>query len=236
MGRPDLVIADVDNTLIDTRLRDYRSFADTCAEFGLPVPSWQWFVQRRMRGMSSRNIGQELARMHDGEMDLERFLSRRHARLDRPELFCLDSVIPGVLSGLAALEAAGVAVGVATLRSGAAALRAELARLGMGSFIKHVVTRDEISGSVPVPYGTDYQTLKVYKQHVLQAMLARVNVAPGRVVFVTDTAFDLDAGSCLGLKTVAVQSGYASAQELAIRADVVVAHFGQVPGVFGFTG
>ncbi len=62
------------------------------------------------------------------------------------------------------------------------------------------------------------------------AFAAAVGIAPGRIVMVGDSRHDLAAGRAAGMRTVAVLSGPAGAEELAPLADAVLPDIGHLPG------
>ncbi|NOY24081.1 MAG: HAD family hydrolase, partial [Acidobacteria bacterium] len=139
-------LVDVDNTLVDVKRRDYQSFLDTALEMGIVPMEFHEFTAMRLRGGSSREIGTELLARSGRLQALETFLSTRHSRLDRPELFELDTLFPGVQETLGRITGAGLPVVAATLRHDGDLLEKELERLGIRHFFSGIFTAGDIRG------------------------------------------------------------------------------------------
>ena len=67
----------------------------------------------------------------------------------------------------------------------------------------------------------------------LLAFCDRVGVAPAQALMVGDSTHDLKAGRAAGMRTAAVLTGMALADDLAPFADVVLPHIGHVPDWLG---
>lgn len=63
----------------------------------------------------------------------------------------------------------------------------------------------------------------------MQAFLKHTGLRPESVAMVGDSLHDLDAGRAAGMRTVAVLTGIAKAEALAVHADVVLADIGGLP-------
>lgn len=63
----------------------------------------------------------------------------------------------------------------------------------------------------------------------MHAFLAHTGLAPAEVAMVGDSLHDLDAGRAAGMRTVAVLTGIAKAEDLAPHADVVLTDIDQLP-------
>ena len=225
------LIVDIDNTLINTQRRDYHSFLDTATEMGHGFLDFAVFREMRLSGASSRMIAQvAFPEMMTGT-EGERFLRIRHRRLDRPELMRLDEPFPGVLQALETVRTLGIPVVAATLRSSSAHTSRELERLGLRRGIRSVIARDNVRRMADRPYRVDYDSLVYFKKLLLQASVSELKLAPSQVLFVTDTAFDLDAARLLGIARVGVRTGYAHDDQLLSLSDVVLDSFADVPGL-----
>ncbi|AXQ94214.1 HAD family hydrolase [Cereibacter azotoformans] len=113
---------------------------------------------------------------------------------------------------LAALRARGLKIGLATNDSEAPA-RAHLGRHGLTELFDFIAGADSGHGGKPEP-------------GMLLAFADRVGIAPGNVVMVGDSAHDLLAGRAAGMRTVAVLTGIAVAEELSEHADVILPDIG----------
>jgi len=225
------LIVDIDNTLINTQQRDYHSFLDTAEENGHGFLDFATFRQMRLNGASSRAIAEFAFPDRMSGRELERFLRIRHRRLDRPELMKLDAPFPGIVDALAWLQKMGIPTVAATLRSSSFHTTAELERLGLGTGIRTVLARDSVRQMADRPYRVDYDSLVYFKKLLLQASVSQLGLPSSQVLFVTDTAFDLDAARQLSIPRVGVRTGYAGEDSLMRLSDVVLDSFADVPGL-----
>lgn len=113
---------------------------------------------------------------------------------------------------LAGLRARGLKIGLATNDSEAPA-RAHLGRHGLTEMFDFIAGADSGHGGKPDP-------------GMLLAFADRVGLAPATVVMVGDSAHDLIAGRAAGMRTVAVLTGIALADELEGFADAVLPDIG----------
>lgn len=115
---------------------------------------------------------------------------------------------------LGALRGRGLRLGVATNDSEAPA-RAHLAAHGVDGLFDFVAGYDSGWGPKPGP-------------GMLLAFAGRFGLAPERVAMVGDSRHDLLAGRNAGMRTVAVLTGVAGAEELSPLADVVLRDIGEL--------
>ena len=111
----------------------------------------------------------------------------------------LTSVYPGVAEGLAAL---GGRKGTATTK-GSVTTRAVLEQFGLLPYFDHVQGTDGFPAK-PAP-------------DVIHAALAAMGAKPEEVLFVGDSAADMEAGKRAGVKTCAVRYGYGVEEKLAVH-------------------
>jgi len=213
-------LMDVDNTLVDVKRRDYRSFCDTASEMGFPPMDFEEFVNMRLSGASSRTVGTTFLSRHGKLSSLESFLDVRHSRLDRPELFQLDVLFPGTAEALGQISAMEIPIVAATLRHDRQLLEEELVRIGILDYFSGILTAGDIRGHADRPYEPEYDCLCYYKGLVLEEALNRFGLVAERTAFVSDTEFDIEAGATLGLITVAVETGYGKNERLRGMADL----------------
>lgn len=117
---------------------------------------------------------------------------------------------------LGALRDRGLRLGVATNDSEAPA-RAHLAAHGVGDLFDLVAGCDSGYGAKPGP-------------GMLLAFTALTGLPADRVVMVGDSRHDLMAGRAAGMRTVAVLTGIAGAEDLAPLADAVLPDIGALAG------
>lgn len=118
---------------------------------------------------------------------------------------------------LSALRARGLRLGVATNDSEAPA-RAHLAAHGLTGLLDFVAGCDSGYGPKPGP-------------GMCRAFAATQGLDPGRVFMVGDSRHDLEAGRAAGMRTIAVLTGIATAQDLAPLAEAVLPDIGALPAL-----
>jgi phosphoglycolate phosphatase len=117
---------------------------------------------------------------------------------------------------LQGLRGRGLRLGVATNDSEAPA-RQHLAAHGLTGLFDFVAGADTGHGAKPGP-------------GMCLAFAAHLALSPGRVAMIGDSRHDLVAGRAAGMRTVAVLTGIATAEDLAELADVVLPDIGALPG------
>lgn len=109
----------------------------------------------------------------------------------------------------------GLKLGIATNDSEIPA-RAHMAAHGLTGLLDFISGYDSGHGAKPEP-------------GMMNAFLRQTGLAPERVLMVGDSLHDLDAGRAAGMRTVAVLTGIATAEDLAPHADVVLTNIGELP-------
>tara|TARA_R110002110_G_scaffold152752_16_gene345680 strand:- start:243 stop:938 length:696 start_codon:yes stop_codon:yes gene_type:complete len=127
------------------------------------------------------------------------------------EVAVMSEAVP-LEATLLALKARGLKLGLATNDSEAPA-RAHLAAHGVAGHFDYIAGCDSGHGAKPAP-------------GMLLAFARQLRLSPDRVVMVGDSRHDLAAGRAAGMRTVAVLTGVAGAQELAPYADAVLPDIG----------
>lgn len=117
---------------------------------------------------------------------------------------------------IAELRDMGMALGVATNDAEAAALE-HLRVAGLGDGFDYVAGYDSGHGAKPAP-------------GMCLAFAEEIGLPPSEIAMVGDSVHDLEAGRSAGMKTVAVLTGVAGAEELAPLADAILKDVGGLPG------
>ncbi|MCB2135214.1 MAG: HAD family hydrolase [Rhodobacteraceae bacterium] len=110
----------------------------------------------------------------------------------------------------------GLRLGLAT-NDGEAPARSHLEKAGIVDLFDFIAGFDSGHGAKPDPAP-------------LLAFAEAVGLPPAAIAMVGDSRHDLTAGRRAGMKTVAVLTGVAEAEELADLADVVLRDIGHLPG------
>lgn len=140
--------------------------------------------------------------------DLERLLNDE---AETAEQFEAVSLVPFLTD----LRARGLKLGVATNDAERPA-RAHLEGAGVLDLLDFISGYDSGYGAKPAP-------------GPCLAFANATGVDPARCAMVGDSLHDLHAGRAAGMRTIAVLTGMAGADELAPFADVVLDHIGQIP-------
>ncbi|MRS13227.1 MAG: HAD family hydrolase [Actinobacteria bacterium] len=212
--RPDVVLFDLDGTVVDTIPHILASFRHATADvLGEALPD----------DVLMHHVGVPLAvqmrYFTDNEDVAERLLAsyrefnhRTHDEMAR--------LYPNTLATLDALRASGVCMGIVTSKSRHMADRA-LVLFGLGGYFKTVVTADDTDAHKPDP---------------LPVLLAvqRLGADPENAVYVGDSPADIAAGNAAGVCTVAATWGVASRERLeAARPDATIDDIGELPWLLG---
>lgn len=203
IARPDAVLFDIDGTLVDSNYLHVHAWADAFAEVGRPVPSWR--IHRAI-GRDSADLLGELLSEDDaarrGE-EAKEIHGRRYAELsDRLR------VLPGVHELLDDLDAAGVAVVLAT-----SAPPEELERLRAVLDVERDLTA--------ITDASDVDTAKPAPD-IVQVALRRAGTPPDRALFVGDTIWDVAAAARAGVPCIGVRSGGVGTGELTDSGAIAV--------------
>ncbi len=143
--------------------------------------------------------------------DLPTLVARMNAMAAETELVEAVPLIPL----FERFAARGLKLGVATNDAEAPAI-AHLRAAGIARFFHHVSGFDSGYGAKPDP-------------GPLLAFAQSQSLAPETVAMVGDSRHDLEAGRAAGMRTVAVLTGIAEADELRPFADVVLPDIGHLP-------
>ncbi|MFH9074040.1 HAD family hydrolase [Streptomyces alboflavus] len=220
---PELVLWDVDHTLMATR----GLGRELWAQAWLKTTGVELREQASVTGSTERVILRETTRLHDlpySEALFESFaaaLGGVHAQR-AGELREHGHALPGAAASLARLAEQGVRQTVVTGNVRAAA-EVKLAVFGLDTYLRLE------DGA----YGEDGET----RPELLRAALARSFVRPEDVVFLGDTAADVEGGRDAGVRTIAVATGRTTAAELRDSgADAVLENLADTEGVLAVIG
>lgn len=204
---PDLVLWDIDHTLMATRGVGGELWAEAFEQVtGVPLRE-----QASVTGSTERVILRETARTHGvdyGEALFTRFadaLGAAHVRR-AAELRERGHALPGAAAALAALAEHGVRQSVVTGNVRAAA-EVKLAVFGLDAYL----LLDDGA------YGEDGEE----RPELLRQALVRAGVAASGAVFLGDTPADVAGGRAAGVRVVAVATGKTPVSDLK-DADVVL--------------
>jgi phosphoglycolate phosphatase len=124
--------------------------------------------------------------------------------------------VPGLLATLAALHAAGFAMGVAT-NDATAAARTALRGIGADRFLPYVFGYDSVAQSKPAP-------------DIVHAFAAAIAAEPNEIVVVGDNLHDLDMARAAGAGlAIGVLTGNSAAADLMPHADIVLPSIRELP-------
>lgn len=175
----EAVVFDLDGTLVHSAV-DYAKMRTKVIDI---------LVSHGVKEESLKEAQRLWQLMHEGEKQLEEMSYGANERteildsltraMNEVELESVDKVTPieGAKDVLIKLKEMGIKIGIATRGCGAYA-REALRKTGLMEFVDILLARDEVTHSKPDP------------RHLMQVINA-LGVLPGTVVFVGDTATDL---------------------------------------------
>jgi phosphoglycolate phosphatase len=189
----EAVIFDFDGTLADTREAVVNTFELTLDQFRVARPAR--IVITELMGLplleTFRVVGVTETSLHDA---VQFYRSHFFDNADCIALFAQ------VASALRAIAATGLPLAIASSR-GRASLLTLLARLGIDELFCAVLGDEDAVRKKPAP-------------DLVLALAQRMNIAPGNLLVVGDTDYDIEMGRAAGAYTCAVTHGCHDAERL----------------------
>ena len=197
MNTLDLVIFDLDGTLVDTAPDIAAALAATLAEVAVPPPPLP--VVKGLVGDGARALIARAQAREGVERDVEPLLPRFLAHY--ADHLCVASrLYPGVGEALTALRGAGVAAAVVTNKPGDLA-RGLLAQLGIGAGFVAIIGDGDGFPRKPDPEGA-------------RSITAAVGASVERTAVVGDGLPDVRLARALGARAIAAGWGYVDQDRL----------------------
>jgi HAD superfamily hydrolase (TIGR01509 family) len=216
---PAALVFDFDGTLLDTETPEYEGVRRVWAEHGHDYPLGRWLPY--VGTVYAAPWIDELTTLVGRPLDAGTLRARVHEH----RLALLDTIIPrpGVVDLLAAAEAAGVPVAIAS-NAPADWIEAHLDRLVMAQHFVAIVSVDRVER--PKPHPEPYLTA-----------CTLIDADPARTVGFEDSVAGLTAAVAAGLYTVAVPGPMSDGHDLgfahehrASLAEVTLAGLGDAVG------
>ena len=197
--RFDLVMFDLDGTLVETAGEIHEALNRTLATMGLgpaqlaEVEAW---IGHGVDALLLQALAKFTATPADAVADSARYADARIAFRKHYAGCCGTNArpYPGALEALATLRRAGTRTAVVTNKERALTLRL-LDRQGLTPLLDRIVTPEVAGAAKPDPAG-------------LLDCLRTFEVAPARALFVGDSAIDVAAARSAGVPVWAVPYGY----------------------------
>jgi len=221
----DLVIFDLDGTLVDSAPDIADALAVALAEVGVAAPPLE--VVKTLVGDGARELIRRALEQAGAAGDLDRLFARFLAHYGA-HVSDRSTVYAGVEAALRALAAAGVATAVVTNKPGA------LARRLLGDLALTGYFRDVIGDGDGFPRKPDPAAAR--------ALVAAAGTRPERTAIVGDGLPDVRTARALGAKAIAAAWGYVPAERLAAESPDVIAATPEaaarlvIDGMFGHGG
>lgn len=212
MSRLRLALFDCDGTLVDSFAANVEAMAAACAECGLPPPPRD--AHRAAIGVPPRL---QMPRLFPG-LDAGRHQAMvdaffRHIR----GIGRVEPLYPGAREAIAALDAAGWLLGVATAKSGIG-LRKNLADHDLA---RHFLTLQTIDTNPAKP-----------SPAMVHGAMAAVGAAAVDTVVIGDSVYDMEMARNAGVAAVGVAWGYHDAAALtAAGARAIAPDYGALPAL-----
>lgn len=189
------VLFDLDGTLVDSLELILSSYRHTMAEhLGRVPPDEEWL---RTMGRPLKEQLREFADSDEGARAMfETYLEHNERHHDR-----LVRSFPGMREAVGALGSRGYRLAVVTSKLRDQAIR-EIGTCGLDGHFEVLVCADDVERPKPDP------------EPVRQA-IDRLGLAPGELLFVGDSIYDLQAGDAAGVDTAAALWGPFDREQLA---------------------
>lgn len=189
MERPTGVLLDVDGTLVDSNDAHAHAWVRALAEVGVAA---DFAAVRRLIGKGGDKLLPEVSGL-DAESPKGQAIVERRGEIFRREYLPTLRPFPGVTELLARMRREGLRLAVAS-----SAKEDELADLlhvcGADRFVEASTSSDDAERSKPDP-------------DIILAALDQLGHAPGRVMLLGDTPYDVEAATRAGVRVVAVRCG-----------------------------
>jgi HAD superfamily hydrolase (TIGR01509 family) len=183
------VILDVDGTLIDSNDAHARAWIDALTERGGRV---SFDDVRRLIGMGGDKLLPRITGLQSDRPPGKQIVERR-GHIFRERYLPHLQPLPGARPLLERLRRDGLQLAVASSAQ-EDELRPLLERAGVADLLEQRTSSDDAERSKPDP-------------DIVQAALHRLRLAPGHVVMIGDTPYDVEAAQRAGIAIVALRSG-----------------------------
>jgi phosphoglycolate phosphatase len=209
----DWVVAiDLDGTLVDSRVRQHRCYADILTSHGFSTLDIDTYWSRKRARVPNATILAETG----ADAIYPEFAALWLASIEQPSLLVLDEVIPGSVDTLGRWRAAGSVLALVTLRQSEAGLMSQLRRTGLADRLDLVVRCDPTGRAAGKA------------ADLAAALAARGWSMPS--LWVGDTEVDIEAARAIGATAWAVTSGIRNREQLSNAGpDLVAADVASLP-------
>jgi phosphoglycolate phosphatase len=202
----DLVIFDLDGTLVDTAPDIAGTLAVVLGEVGVAPPPLA--TVKEMVGDGSRALIERALSLAGAERDVDALVARFLAHY-RAYPSARSVVYAGMEAALAALAAAGIALGVVTNKAGDISRRV-LADVGIAGRFRDIIGDGDGFPRKPDPAAA-------------RALIARAGTRPERTAVVGDGIPDVRSARAAGASAIAAGWGYVAQARLAAESPDVLA-------------
>ena len=185
----DGVIFDVDGTLVDSNDAHAQAWAEALAEAGHAVPFERI---RRLIGMGGDKLLPEVTGLSAETPEGERISKRRGEIFEEKHLPLLRA-LPGASALVARLRDQGFRLAVASSAQ-PAELEPLLKIAGADHILRERTSGGDVEESKPEP-------------DVVLAALRKLRLAPGAVLMIGDTPYDVEAARKAGVAVIGLRSG-----------------------------
>lgn len=183
------IILDVDGTLVDSNDAHARAWVDALAESGRRVP---FEVVRPLIGMGADKLLPRAAAL-DAESPAGEKVRHRRQAIFKDLYLPHVNAFAGARPLVQRLLAEGLTVAVAS-SAGADELQPLLDRAGVLDLIDHSTSSGDAGRSKPDP-------------DIVHAAMDRTGLAPGQLIMIGDTPYDIEAAGQIGIATIALRCG-----------------------------
>ena len=212
---PCAVVFDLDGTLVDSVPDVAAALAAVLGEAGIhPLSEAE---VRSLMGHGAPGLLRGALRLRGCDPDQAAWMTRRFLDGYAAAAAVRTTAYPGAVEAVAALAAAGIAVGICTNKAAWSA-RSVLWALGFAPHVGALVGGDSGHGMKPDPAP-------------LLACIAALGAAPEDTVYIGDHHVDVATARAAGVRVLAVPFGYGDVA--ALEPDGIVADYAALPAMLG---
>lgn len=201
----NIILTDLDGTILDNRLRIYKIYYETLlANAFQPLELEVFWKMKRERTGDLRILTESGAASCSSD-----YSDRAHEKIEHPDYLLLDTVIPGVREKLVSWQNDGLRVIIVTNRRNKESLLEQFAKLELQNYFNSIVLCDPSAG----PGG---------KARAVRTQIS--NITPEDCVWIGDTEADIEGAREFKCPIIAVTSGIRSEAFLAkLKPDYICA-------------
>jgi len=200
-----LIIFDLDGTLLDTRERDYQTFAYVFKKYGIKKLSRKKFFSLRRKGLIASEIISYFLRYGNDSLRNE-ILKKRKAIIEFDHFLKFDKPLFNLEKTLEKIRNKGIKIGIASLRVSNEGFIKSIEQIGILEYVDVYLCRAHIPS--PIFVNDDEQELIKMKEKLYCLIIQFSKISRDETIVVGDSKIDLKAAENQKIKAFGVLTPY----------------------------